>query len=226
MAPAENQKIGMRWWQILIGVWIAGVIWAAFNLIPPAMNLGETSRIAWFHIPVAWICVLAFGTAMVCSIGYLRNRQPIWDDRAVAAAEIGLLFAVLATISGAMWAKKAWGVFWNWDPRESSIVILLLIYGAYFALRSAVDEPERRATLAGVYNIIAFITVPYLVFVVPRIMASLHPDPIINTEGRGGMDADMRMVLFAGLIGQTMLFFWIFKLGTRLRSLAREVLHE
>jgi len=224
--PAEKRVPAVLWWQVLIGIWIAVVIWAAFNWIPQTMNLGETSRIAWFHIPVAWICVLAFGTAMVCSIGYLRSRRLVWDDRAVAAAEIGLLFAILATISGAMWAKRAWGVFWNWDPRESSIIILLLIYGAYFALRAAVDDPERRAALAGVYNILAFITVPYLIFVVPRIMASLHPDPIINTGGEGGMDANMRMVLFAGLIGQTMFFFWIFNLGTRLRRLAREVLHE
>lgn len=218
--------MNIRWWQILIGIWIAVHAFAAFNWIPPAMNLGELSRIAWFHIPVAWICVLAFATAMICSIGYLRSRNMKWDDRAVSAAEIGLLFALLATISGSMWAKKAWGVYWNWDPRESSIIVLLLIYGAYFALRSAVEDVERRAALGSVYNIVAFITVPYLIFVVPRIMASLHPDPIINTSGGGGMDGDMRMVLFSGLIGQTMFFFWIFNIGTRLRRISREVIDE
>lgn len=215
----------MRWWKVLTGVWVAVVIWAVFKWIPPAMGLGELSRIAWFHIPVAWISVLSFGTALVCSISYLRTRNLLWDDRATAAAEIGLIFALLATISGAMWAKKAWGVYWNWDPRESSIVILLLIYGAYFALRAAVDDPERKGILAGVYNIIAFITVPYLIFVVPRIMESLHPDPIINTGGQGGMDTGMRMVLVAALIGQTFLFAWIYSMASRLRSYTREVLH-
>ena len=215
----------MRWWQAAVGLWIVVVIVAAFNWIPAAMGLGELSRIAWFHIPVAWITVLAFATAMVCSIGYLRSRRLIWDDRAVASAEIGLLFAILATISGSMWANKAWGVFWNWDPRQSSIIILLLIYGAYFALRSAIDDEERRAVLAGVYNIVAFITVPYLIFVVPRVMRSLHPDPIINVEGKGGMDWDMRLVLIAAVIGQTALFSWMYALASRLRRHRREALN-
>jgi heme exporter protein C len=169
--------------------------------------------------------VLAFGTALVSSIGYLRSRDLRWDDRAVAAAEIGLLFAVLATVSGAMWAKKTWGVYWNWDPRESSIVILLLIYGAYFALRSAVEDRERRGVLAAAYAIIAFITVPYLVFVVPRVMESLHPDPVVNAGGEGGMETGMRLVLAAAAAGQTLLFAWIFGLVSRIRTLKREVLH-
>jgi len=191
---------------VVTAIWITAVIWAAFNLIPPAMGLGELSRIAWFHIPVAWICVLAFGTAVVCSIRYLKSRDLLWDDRAVTAAEIGLLFAILATVSGSMWAKKAWGVYWNWDPRESSIVILLLIYGAYFALRSAVDDPERRGVLAGAYNII-------------------HPDPVVNSAGEGGMATGMILVLNAALIGQTLLFSWIFGMASRIRTLKREVLH-
>jgi heme exporter protein C len=134
------------------------------------------------------------------------------------------VFAVLATVSGSMWAHKAWGVFWNWDPRESSIIILLLIYGAYFALRSAVEDPERRAALAGVYNIVAFVTVPYLVFVVPRIMASLHPDPIINAEGQGGMEGNMVLVLVASVTGMTVLFTWLFSIAGRIRRRTREVL--
>jgi heme exporter protein C len=211
----------MRWWQAFIGLWIAVVIWAAFNWIPPVGGL-RAGWIAWFHIPVAWITVLAFGTAMVCSIGYLRSRRLLWDDRAAAAAEIGLVFAILATVSGSMWAHKAWGIFWNWDPRESSIIILLLIYGAYFALRAAVEDGERRAVLSAVYNIVAFVTVPYLIFVVPRVMRSLHPDPIINTSGQGGMDWNMRLVLIAAVIGQTMLFTWLYSLANRLRTRRRE----
>jgi len=214
----------MRWWQALLGLWFAAVIIAAFNWLPPAMGLRELSRIAWFHIPVAWITVLGFAVAMVCSIAYLRTRRMLWDDRAAAAAEIGMVFAVLATVSGSMWAHRAWGVFWNWDPRESSIIILLLIYGAYFALRAALDDPERRGVLAGVHNIVAFITVPYLVFVVPRVMASLHPDPIINTAGEGGMDWNMRIVLIASVIGMTVLFSWVFTIAGRLRRYEREAL--
>jgi heme exporter protein C len=215
----------MRWWQAAIGLWWAGIIAAAFLWLPPALGLGELSRIAWFHIPTAWGAVLAFLTAMVGSIQYLRRRDLVWDDRAAAAAEIGLLFTLLATISGSMWARQAWGVYWNWDPRESSIIVLMLIYGAYFALRAAVDDEERRARLAGVYNIIAFVTVPYLIFVVPRIMLTLHPDPIINSSGQGGMDTGMRVVLSAAVIGMTALFFWIYAIAGRLRRHRREYYH-
>ena len=215
----------MRWWQAVIGLWWVAVIAAAFLWLPPTMGLGELSRIAWFHIPVAWGAVLAFLTAMVVSIRFLRSRDLVWDDRAAAAAELGLLFTVLATVSGSMWAKEAWGVYWNWDPRESSIIILLLIYGAYFALRAAVDDEQRRAVLAAVYNIVAFVTVPYLIFVVPRIMRSLHPDPVINTSGEGGMDPEMRLVLVAAVIGLTALFFWLYSIAGRLRRHRREVYH-
>ena len=208
------------------GVWMAGVIVAAFLWLPPAMGLGETSRIAWFHIPAAWISILAFGTAMVGSIGYLIGRDLRWDDRASAAAEIGLLFTVLATVSGALWAQRAWGTYWNWDPRQTSIVILMLIYGAYFALRGAIEDPQRRGVLAAVYNVVAFVTVPYLVFIVPRVMASLHPDPLLNTSGQGGMAPEMRLVLTGSVIGMTLLFAWLHTLAGRLRRYAREMFDE
>ena len=75
-------------------------------------------------------------------------------------------------------------MYWNWDPRQTSIFILLIIYGAYFLLRSAVEDEERRARMASVYSILAFISVPFLVFIIPRIYMSLHPDPLINVEGQ------------------------------------------
>jgi len=118
---------------------------------------------------------------------YLKKRQPGDDMAASVSAELGFLFCIIATVSGSIFAKATWGSYWNWDPRETSIFVLLLIYGAYFALRASVDEPERRGSLSAVYALLAFVTVPILVFVVPRIPAvqSLPPQRVGGQHRRG-----------------------------------------
>jgi len=206
-------------WRGLLLFWIAGWIVAAFLWAPLVPMLGETTRVLYFHIPSAWVTVLALGWSMVHSLIYLKRRDPENDHQAAAAAEIGLLFCVAATISGAFWAKAMWGAYWNWDPRETSIFFLLLIYAAYLALRSAIDQPERRARLAAVYSAIAFVSVPFLIFVVPRIYFSLHPDPILNARGKIDMDPRIRVVFFALLVGFTVLFFWVQSLRVRVARL-------
>ncbi len=131
-------------------VWLAVVIVAAFFYVHAAEGfIGESSRIVFFHVPMAWIAVLAFLVSCITSVMYLRRRDPKDDIRASVSAGLGLLFAVLATTTGAVFAKIMWGAYWNWDPRQTSITILLLIYAAYLALRGAVDDPERRASLCG-----------------------------------------------------------------------------
>ena len=94
---------------------------------------------------------------------------------------------------------------------DSIVLILLLIYAAYFALRSAIDQEERKATLSSVYSILAFVTVPFFVFIVPRIYSSLHPDPLVNTQAKINMDGKMLTTFLSSLFGFTVLFFWIFK---------------
>lgn len=202
--------------------WFCLVIWAAFFYAPAAVGFkGQSSRIVFFHVPQAWVAVLAFCVNLVASLRYLRRRDLVDDARAAAAARLGLLFAVLATVSGSLFAKVMWGSFWNWDPREISIAILLLIYAAYFALRQAVTDPERRGSLAAAYAILAFVTMPFLVFVVPRIYWSLHPDTIISAQGsvRVQMDARMFQVLMGSLLGFSGLFVWLYSLEVRLARL-------
>jgi heme exporter protein C len=204
-------------WVLLI--WMSLVIWAAFMYVPPADKfIGESSRIVFFHVPTAWVAVLAFLFSCVASVLYLWRRDPKNDIRAAVAAGLGLLFAVLATVTGAVFARIMWGAYWNWDPRQTSIVILMLIYAAYFALRGAIPDPERRAALASVYAILAFVTVPFLVFVVPRIYWSLHPDSIINTRGTNEFDSRHTQVLMASLAGFTGLFVWLYTIGCRVES--------
>jgi len=199
----------------LLLLWIAAWIVAAFVWAPLVPVLGETTRVLYFHIPAAWVTLLALGWSMIHSLLYLKRRNLEHDHQAAAAAEIGLMFCVVATVSGALWAKAMWGAYWNWDPRETSIFFLLLIYAAYLALRSAIDQPERRARLAAVYSAIAFVSVPFLIFVVPRIYFSLHPDPIINPRGKVDMDPRIRVVFFALLLGFTGLYFWVQSLRVR-----------
>lgn len=190
--------------------------WYEFPVIP---GLEEKAKIIFFHVPAAWLSVLAFLTSMLFGVKYLKNKDLDDDARSNAALQLGMVFSILATITGSVWAKFNWGTFWNWDPRETSIFILLLIYGSLFALRSAIDNEDKRARLSAVYAIIAFLTVPFFIFVMPRIMTGLHPGsandstagPIVDFQ----MNMNMRFVFFASLAAFTILYYWMWKLAYR-----------
>jgi len=198
-------------WQIGLFLLLILVNLAAFLWAPLAEGLGEYTRILYFHVPIAWITVLAFLINAVFSTIYLKKREMKFDLIAESAGQMGFLFCVLATVTGSVWAKMSWGSFWNWDPRETSIFILLLIYAAYFALRSAIEQPDKKAALSSVYSIIAFVTVPFFIFVIPRVYSSLHPDPLINTQAKIQMESKMLTTFLSSMFGYTVLFFWIFK---------------
>jgi heme exporter protein C len=208
-------------WRTLIFVWIAGWMITALLFAPLVPVLMETTRILYFHIPAAWIAVLALGWCMVHSVLYLVKRDLKHDDHAAAAAELGLLFTVVATISGSLWAKAMWGAYWNWDPRETSIFFVLILYTAYLALRGSIEGDEKRARLSAIYSAVAFVAVPFLMFVVPRMYETLHPDPIINTRGKVDMDPMIRISFFAMLIGFTALYFWLQTLRVRVTRIER-----
>lgn len=199
-------------WKFVLLIWLMLVIIGAFLYAPLAKGLGEYTRVLYFHVPMAWVTVLAFLIGAIFSAIFLKKHDIKYDLFAEAASQMGLVFCLLATITGSIWAKMSWGSFWNWDPRETSIFILLLIYAAYFALRSAVEQEDRRGKLAAVYSLMAFVTVPFFIFIVPRVYASLHPDPLINPEGKIKMDGKMLTVFLSSLAGYTTLFFWMLKL--------------
>ncbi len=210
------------WWKLLLFIAMGVMIVFSFITSAPQKMIGEASRVFYYHIPQAWICVLAFLMSMIYSIRYLKTKNIEMDDKAAEAARLGFIFCFLATITGAIFAKVTWGSFWNWDPRETSVFILLLIYGAYFALRGAVEIEERRAMLAGVYSIFAFITVPFLIFVIPRVTPSLHPDDsIINENIKFTMGPVVRMIFFTSLGLFTIIYFWMFNLANRIRRIER-----
>ena len=189
----------------------------AWYEFPFIKGLEENAKIIFFHVPTAWLTVIAFLMTAVYSVQYLRKKNLDDDAKSYAAAQLGIIFCILATVTGAVWAKFAWGSFWSWDPRQTSIFALLLIYGAWFALRSLIESEEKRATLSSVYAIIAFVTVPFFIFIMPRIMTGLHPGsaddtnagPVINFK----MNGNMQLIFFLSLIGFTILYFWMWRLG-------------
>ena len=210
-------------WRLLIFLWIAITMVVALLVAPLVPVLRETTRVLYFHIPSAWVTVLALGWSMVNSVLYLLRRDLRNDDHAASAAELGLVFCVVATVTGSIWAKSMWGSWWNWDPRETSIFFVLLIYGAYLALRGSIEGDEKRARLSAIYSILAFVAVPPLIFVVPRIYSTLHPDPIINGSGKIDMDPMIRWCFFSMLLGFTFLFSWLQSLRVRVFRLERRL---
>lgn len=197
--------------KMTLSLWIIGVVYAVFYVVPPVAGLGYLVRIAFFHIPVAWVAVLAFFLSAGWSIQYLRTRELQYDRKSSVAAILGLLFCLLATISGAIFAKLTWGAYWNWDPRQTTIFILLLIYGAYLVLRASIQDEEQRAKISAVYALLSSLTVPFLVFIIPRFYFSLHPEPVLNQTGKLEVDVVMLYVLLAAVGASTVLFWQLFK---------------
>ena len=191
--------------------------------LPNIQGLGDKVRIIFFHVPIAWVTVIAFLSSLLSSFRYLITKNIYYDIKSVTAAELGFLFCILATITGAIWAKFSWGVYWNWDPRQTSIFILLLIYGAYFALRSSIENEEKKSIISAVYSILAGISVPFFIFIIPRVVASLHPAPIINLQAKLYMNLTIFILFILSLLCFTILYFWIFKLKIHLLVLENKI---
>jgi heme exporter protein C len=192
-------------------------------VFPLIQGLGELGRNILFHVPMSFVATVLFFIGTIYSILLLRKRNMAYDLQARAYSAIGLLYTLLATITGSIWAKFSWGTFWNFDPRESSILVLLLIYIAYFLLRSLLEEgEEKKARIAAVYNIIAFVTVPFLMFVLPRITQSLHPGggdsvaPVINLSGKAYIDPTLKIVMWANVTLFLLISIWIKEIYVRI----------
>lgn len=208
--------------KIILGLWMPAVIYAALFYLPPARGFSdpESARIVVFHVPCAMLAVVAYLTSSVYAVLMLARKNIAYDIRSSASASLGFLFTVLATVTGMVFAHVQWHSAWNWDPRETSIAVLLLVYAAYFALRASIPQQMVRARIAAVYNIIACIAMPYLVFVMPRLTAGLHPDNTLTESG--ALSTDYRLVLFASMIGFLMLFIWLLRLSIRVNEMEEE----
>lgn len=190
--------------------------------LPYIMGLEERARIIFFHVPMSWVASIAYILGMIYAVAYLRTRKREYDTLSASAARIATLYAILATVTGAIWAKFNWGMFWNWDPRQTSIFLLLLVYGAYFLLRSAVTDATRRASLSAAYSIIAAPTVPFLIYILPRLIPGLHPGsaddvnagPLLSPQS-DAINTVKQMIFGGSLFSFTLIFFWLVSIDVR-----------
>lgn len=198
--------------KILIVLTLA-IVAAIIFFVPPIKGLGDLAKIIFFHVPTAWVSVVAFFTGAFFAAKFLRTQDYNFDVLSARAIRLGFVFVLLSTISGAIFSKLTWGAYWNWDPRQTTIFVLILIYGAYLTLRAAVANEKVRAKVSAVYSLLSVLTVPFLVFILPRMYFSLHPSPVLNSSGRVEMDSIVLVVLIAAVVDATLIFVRLMKIG-------------
>ncbi len=170
------------------------------------MTAPVAQKIFYFHMPSAWACYLAFGVTLVGSAVFLKTRNEKYDKIAYSAAEIGVVFATIAILTGPIWAKQEWGVYWRWnDMKLVTTFVLWLVYIGYLSLRAAISEPEAKARVSAVYGILGFISVPmsFLSSRVAPLLESSHPQVIASSSGslspQAGMTIGIAVVAFTVL---------------------------
>ena len=208
-----------QWWKILTVLLLGYTIVAGLLGEAPRLPiLNETIRNLHFHVPMWFGMCILLTISVVYSIKYLRHPLRRHDVYAVEFANTGMLLGVLGILTGSVWAKFAWGTFWTADPKLNGAAIALLIYAAYFILRSSLTDEQQRARVGAVYNVFAYATLIPLLFILPRMTDSLHP-------GNGGnpgfssydLDSQLRLVFYPAVVGWTLLGVWLTSLRIRLQ---------
>ena len=185
-------------------------VYMIFLWAPPEKTLGDAYRVFFIHTPSAWVSYLAFTITFVSSILYLKTRNFKWDLYASSSALLGLLFCIITIITGAIWAKVAWGLYWNWDPRQTTTLVLMLAYLGYISFRMAINYKEQRARVSSVLGILAFISIP-LSYLSTIIWATIHPMPLIPTSKlQIGVEPAILQTLLTSTFAVTLLFLWMF----------------
>ena len=174
-----------------------GSYWGLF-LAPKEQYMGDVQRIMYVHVPSAWSWMLAILWAFFCAIAFLFTSNLKWDSRMEAGVEVGILLAFLLCCQGAIWAKPTWGVWWDWDPRLTSVAVLLVASLGIMALRSFVDDPVRRAIWSAVATIIASVDLPIVYFSV-KWWNSLHQQQSTPNTVSSAFHIPLRVNAFAVL---------------------------
>ncbi len=194
-------------------------IYLVFLVAPTDAVLGHVQRIFYIHVPIAIVSFVAFLVVFVASIGYLVTRRSRWDSVAHAAAEVGVVFVSLALLTGIVWARPVWGVWWTWEPRLTTTLILWLIYVAYLMLRAYVPNKSQGARYAAVLGIIGFVDVPIVYYSV-QWWRSIHPSAVVGPLAESGaLEPIMQGVLFYSQAVFLLLFLYLLLERTRLRNI-------
>ncbi len=185
-----------RHFDALLGsVLLAGMILAlymAFIFAPRERTMGDLQRIFYFHVSSGMVGLVAFAVNFFASLLYLVKRDRKWDNLALSAAEVGLMFFTIVLVTGPIWAKPAWFVWWTWDARLTSSLVLWMLYLAYMLVRNYVPDPDRRALMSAVFGIVAFVDAPIVWFSI-RWWRNQHPSAIVE---KGEMARDMYIAWF------------------------------
>ncbi|GIV07146.1 MAG: cytochrome c biogenesis protein [Fimbriimonadales bacterium] len=202
----------------LAGLGMLALAVIAFFWVPPAQDFRDpgSARIILFHVPAAIVCTLCFLAGGFFGWRYLRRRNPLDDARAAAANEVGMTLGVITLLTGMVFASMQWGKPWHWDPRQTSFLLQMMIYAAYFALRGSVEDDRRRAAVSAGYTVFAALTVPLLVFILPRLPAfkevSLHPSNVMASKE--GLDWFYRTGIYLGFATYGLLAFTLYRMRT------------
>ena len=174
---------------------VGAAAYASFYIAPEERTMRLIQRIFYFHAASAWAGMTAFFVCFTANLLYVWRRDPKWDALGVSSAEVGLAFITVVLITGPIWAKPAWGIYWTWDARLTSTFVLWLLYICYLLLRTLIEEPDRRALLSALFGIFAFIDVP-IVFGAIRWWRTQHPAPVIMGGPGSGLEPTLRKVFF------------------------------
>lgn len=194
--------------------------YASFYIAPTEQTMGAVQRIFYLHAPSGMTALMAFLISFVGSVAYILNRSPHWDWLAVASAETGIAFCTVVLLTGPIWAHPAWGVWWAWDARLTSTLVLWLLYVSYLVLRTMIEDPVRRAQISAFYGIFAFLDVP-LVYGSIWWWRTQHPQPVVFTSG--GLDPTMRKVFYLSWFSLTCLMALLIQQRYRLEQAREEV---
>ncbi len=196
-------------------------LYFAFFYAPLEKIMGLIQKIFYFHVSSAWIGFFAFFITFIMSILYLITKKIIYDDIASASAEIGLIFCTIVIVTGPLWARPTWGVYWTWDPRLTSTLILWFIYVGYVMLRQFMEESQKRAQFSAALGIIGFINVPIVFLSIQWWENTIHPNVV--QKGGGGMHPDMFVAMQVCLFVFTVIYISLLIRRLRIIFLERQV---
>jgi heme exporter protein C len=224
--PSAKTTISKQlWWKILAVVLVIYTISAGFILdVPRLPILNETIRNLYFHVTMWFGMMIILFVSLFYSIKYLSSNDIRHDMVASEAANVGIFLGLLGLTTGMVWAQFTWGDWWVNDPKLNGAAITMLIYLAYLILRNSLDEEQKRARVAAVYNIFAYIMLIVFLMILPRMTDSLHPGNGGN-PGFGGYDLNnnMKLVFYPAILGWSLIGTWLLTLRVRLRKIERHL---
>ncbi|WP_028064426.1 cytochrome c biogenesis protein [Solirubrobacter soli] len=223
---------GLKTLSLLTVALLVGAFALVFFYAPNDADQGFIQKIFYLHVPLAIVALFGFVAGGIYGIRYLRTGDRMHDLRSYVAIHLSLILAVGALVTGSIWAKASWGVWWTWDePTLVSFLIVFLLYACYQPLRFSIEDPERQARYAAVFSVIAGAFVP-LNFMAVRMAQSLVHPRVLSTTG-GSMPGSMRLTFLVSLIGMALLFvtLWKYELASKsttfkLRALKRKLAGE